>query len=72
MSVTLSEEVNIPNKQGSSVEFGWSANAHADNHAPSASVIERNCNLDIDKPTDTFRKTHIICTLGMNSHISFQ
>ncbi|KAL5962404.1 Pyruvate kinase PKM [Taenia solium] len=64
MAVPLADGVSIPTKVGSMKSFGLASHANDGIYDTSASVLEKNCNFDINRPPDQFRKTHIICTLG--------
>ena len=64
MSVPLADGITVPLSPGSLLSFGFASHANNNIHDSSTSVLERNCNLNINRPVDKFKKTHIICTLG--------
>lgn len=69
MAVPLADGVSIPLKVGSLKSFGLASHAIDSIHDSTTSVLEKNCNFDISRPPDQFRKTHIICTLGMKLYL---
>ncbi|VDD80429.1 unnamed protein product [Mesocestoides corti] len=64
MSVPLADGVSISVNKSTIKSFGYAAHAHGIIPDSTTSMLERNCNLDIDRPPVSFRKTHVICTIG--------
>lgn len=71
MAVSLADGVSIPVSTGTIKSFGIAGHANGPIPDSSTSLLERNCNFDIDREPDFLRKTHIICTLGMRDEFYF-